>query len=283
MRKRYNENEELLKCIYDIISRILSYNDVTILICRSEVPGYRDVFVRSLDSTARNYRDTETATYMLNPELDITKIIKNILDKLVNTLDIHMVDWHLNTKLRHFEYNDRSLFSEYEIKNNEYKLYGSQFIITQNRTCESAKPVEITHTLGFNSNELDQFLYYNIPIKDTTPPIPTVISICANIQLGYSPTPNITKYNKYNIYTNIYTTINTNKIISNINIHNDKEIASENNVNLNTPDYTSLTEKLNSHDIRITRPIIVITDLLNEVTKITLTELKEYCNGTNTR
>lgn len=280
MKKRYNTNEALFKCIYDIISRILSYKNVTILICRSEVPGYRDVFVRSIDNTARNYRDTETATYMLNPELDITKIIKNILYKLVNTLDIHMVDWYRNPKLRHFEYNDRSLFSSYEIQTNEYKLDGLQFIITQNRNCESAKPVEIKHSLNFNSNELDQFLHYNIPIKDTTPPLPTVLCVVStDIQLGYSATPDITTYNKYDIHT----TIDTNKMTSNVHIHADKEIASEDNINLNAPinipHYTELTEKLNAYDIRITRPIIVIVNLLTEVTKIAINELKEYCNG----
>jgi len=50
-------------------------------------------------------------------------------------------------------------------------------------------------------------------------------------------------------------------------------------MNQNTPDYTELTEKLNAYDIRITRPIIVIVDLLTEVTKIAINELKEYYNG----
>lgn len=284
MKTRYNQNEELFKCIYNIISRILSYNDVTILICKSEITGYTDIFVRSLDHTAQGYNDTKTDIYMVKPTLNIEQIIKSILDKLTNTLDIHMVDWHLNPKLRHFEYIAGSLFSEYEIKHNEYKLNGLQFIVTQNKICGSDvivkanKPVEITHTLNFNNNELNQFLYYNIPIKDTTPPIPTAISLHAGLQLGYSPTPDITAYNKYDICI----AIDTNKMTSNIQMYTDKEIASEDNINLNTPDYVNLTKQLNSHDIRITRPIIAITNLLNEVTKIAINELKECYNG-NTR
>jgi hypothetical protein len=283
MKRIYNQNEELFKCIYDIISRILSYKDVTILICESEITGYcTDVFVRSLDRTARGYNDTETATYMFKSVFDIEQIIRSVLDKLANTLDINVVDWWCKQKtLRHLEFNGNSLFREYELRNNEYKLNGLQFIITQNkpyesnRATETTDPVKITHTLDFNSNESDQYLYYNIPIKDTTPPIPAVLCICANIQLGYSPTPDITIYNKYDMRI----TIDTNKMTSNIHIHANKEIASEDNVNLNTPDYTELTEKLNAYDIRITRPIIVIVDLLTEVTKIAINELKEYYNG----
>jgi hypothetical protein len=283
MKRIYNQNEELFKCIYDIISRILSYKDVTILICESEITGYcTDVFVRSLDRTARGYNDTETATYMFKSVFDIEQIIRSVLDKLANTLDINVVDWWCKQKtLRHLEFNGNSLFREYELRNNEYKLNGLQFIITQNkpyesnRATETTDPVKITHTLDFNSNESDQYLYYNIPIKDTTPPIPAVLCICANIQLGYSPTPDITIYNKYDMRI----TIDTNKMTSNIHIHANKEIASEDNVNLNTPDYTELTEKLNAYDIRITRPIIIIVDLLTEVTKIVINELKEYYNG----
>lgn len=198
---------------------------------------------------------------MVKPTLDIEQIIKSILDKLTDTLDIHMVDWWCKKKtLRHLEFNDNSLFREYELRSNEYKLNGLQFIITQNRKCEFAKPVEITHSLGFNNNELDQFLYYNIPIKDTTPPIPTAIRIYANLQLGYNSTPDITAYNKYDICI----TIDTNEMTSNIQILADKEIASENNIILNTPNYAGLTKQLNRHDIRATRPIVVITDLLTK-------------------
>lgn len=283
MKRIYNQNEELFKCIYDIISRILSYKDVTILIYESEITGYcTDVFVRSLDRTARGYNDTETATYMFKSVFDIEQIIRSVLDKLANTLDINVVDWLCKQKtLRHLEFNGNSLFREYELRNNEYKLNGLQFIITQNkpyesnRATEATDPVKIVHTLDFNSNESDQYLYYNIPIKDTTPPIPVIISIYMALQLGYSPTPDITTYNKYGMHI----TIDTNKMASNIHIHTDKEIASEDNMNLNTPDYTELTEKLNAYDIRITRPIIIIVDLLTEVTKIVINELKEYYNG----
>ena len=225
------------------------------------------------------YTRLETKTYMFKSVVDVTKIIRSVLNKLTDTLDINVVDWWYKKKtLRHLEFNDNSLFDTFELCNNEYKLNGLQFIITQNRPYESnritkaSNPVEITHTLNFNSNEVDQFLYYNIPIKDTTPPIPAVLCICANMQLGYSPTPDITIYNKYDMRI----TIDTNKMTSNIHIHADKEIASEDNMNLNTPDYTELTEKLNAYDIRITRPIIVIVDLLTEVTKIAIIELKEY-------
>ena len=287
MKRSYNQNEELFKCIYDIISRILSYKDVTILICESEITGYcTDVFVRSLDRTARGYNDTETATYMFKSVLDIEQIIRSVLDKLANTLDINVVDWWCKQKtLRHLEFNGNSLFSEYELRNNEYKLNGLQFIITQNkpyesnRATEATDPVKIAHTLDFNSNESDQYLYYNIPIKDTPPPVPVIISIYMTLQLGYSPTPDITTYNKYDMRI----TINTNKMTSNIQMYTNQEIASENNINLNTPDYVNLTKQLNSHDIRVTKPIIVITDLLNEITKITINELKRCYNGTNTR
>lgn len=283
MKTRYNENEELFKCIYDIISRILSYKNVTILICQSEISGYcTDVFVRSPDNMTTGYTRLETKTYMFKSVIDVTKIIRSVLNKLTDTLDINVVDWWCKKKtLRHLEFNDNSLFDTFELRNNEYKLNGLQFIITQNRTYESngiakaSNPVEITHALNFNSNELDQFLYYNIPIKDTTPPIPAVLCICANMQLGYSPTPDITIYNKYDMRI----TIDTNTMTSNIQMYTDKEIASEDNVNLNTPDYTKLTEKLNAYDIRITRPIIIIVDLLTEVTKIVINELKEYYNG----
>lgn len=231
------------------------------------------------------YTRLETKTYMFKSVIDVTKIIRSVLNKLTDTLDINVVDWWCKKKtLRHLEFNDNSLFDTFELRSNEYKLNGLQFIITQNRPYESnriakaSNPVEITHTLNFNSNELDQFLYYNIPIKDTTPPIPAVLCICANMQLGYSSTPEITTYNKYDMRI----TIDTNKMTSNIHIHTDKEIASEDNVNLNTPDYTELTEKLNAYDIRITRPIIVIVDLLTKVTKIAITELKEVNNGTTT-
>jgi hypothetical protein len=286
MKTRYNQNEELFKCIYNIVSRILSYNDVTILICDSEVTGYTDIFVRSLDHTAPRYNNTETATYMVKPTLDVEQIIRSVLTKLTDTLDINVVDWWSKQKtLRHLEFNGNSLFSEYELRNNEYKLRGLQLIVTQNKICGSDviikanKPIEITHSLGFNSNELDQFLYYNIPIKDTTPPIPITISIHAGLQLGYSPTPDITTYNKYDMYI----TIDTNAMTSNIQIHTDKEIASENNINLSTPNYAGLTKQLNNHDIKVTRPIVVITDLLNEITKIAINELKEFNNGTTTR
>lgn len=223
---------------------------------------------------------------MFKSVFDVTKIIKSVLNKLTDTLDINVVDWWCKQKtLRHLEFNDYSLFDRYELRNNEYKLNGLQFIITQNRPYESnqiakaTKPVEITHKLNFNTNEVDQFLYYNIPIKDTTPPIPKILCICANIQLGYSPTPDITACNKYGIGI----IINTNEMTSDIKIYTDKEMISEDNINLNTLDYTSLTDKLNNHDTRITRPIIVIVDLLNEITKIAINELKEVNNGTNTR
>lgn len=177
MKTRYNENEELFKCIYDIISRILSYKNVTILICQSEISDYcTDVFVRSPDNMTTGYTRLETKTYMFKSVIDVTKIIRSVLNKLTDTLDINVVNWWCKKKtLRHLEFNDNSLFDTFELRNNEYKLNGLQFIITQNRTYESngiakaSNPVEITHTLNFNSNELDQFLYYNIPIKDTTP------------------------------------------------------------------------------------------------------------------
>ena len=136
----------------------------------------------------------------------------------------------------------------------------------------------------------NQDILSNIPIKTVSSIIPTCIDIHTNIQI------NIYSQNTIDIvYAERYSTdmlIDTNTMENKVRIYDNGQIKLENKIDLrsngkllsqtaidiNAPDYSSLTEVLNSHDIRVTRPILVITDLLNEITKIAIKELKRYYN-----
>lgn len=141
----------------------------------------------------------------------------------------------------------------------------------------------------------DQDILSNIPIKTVNSVISTSIDIHTNIQI------NIYSQNTIDIvYAERYSTdmlIDTNTMENKVNIYDNGQIKLEDKIDLrsngkllsqtvidiNTPDYSSLIEALNSHDIRVIRPIVVIIDLLNEITKIAINELKEINNGATTR
>ena len=296
MTLQAKETENLFDCIYSILTNILSGRNATILIYKNTNINWVEVLIR-YDLPIRECITSPNKKFILIKKyiFEIINIVDNILrpvlNKLADNLAINIVE-ELNQNIigKYTKYNENSLFDSNEIKYTD-KENGIQFIITQTKPqrpqiIKTQFPVMISHQL-LNT---DQDILSNIPIKTVNSIIPTCIDIHTNIQI------NIYSQNTIDIvYAERYSAdmlINTNTMENKVNIFDNGQIRLENKIDLrsngtllsqtvldiNTPDYSSIEETLNSHDIRVTRPIVVITDLINEVTKIAIKELKRYYN-----
>lgn len=282
--------------IYSILTNILSGRNATILIYKNTNINWVEVLIRydipiKECITDPNKKYIFTRKYIFENINIVDNILRPILNKLADNLAINIVE-ELNQNIigKYTNYNEDSLFDSSEIKYTD-KENGIQFIITQTKPqrpqiIKTQFPVMISHQL-LNT---DQDILSNIPIKTVNSIIPTCIDIHTNIQI------NIYSENAIDIvYAERYSTdmlINTNTMENKVRIYDNGQIKLENKIDLrsngkllsqtvidiNAPDYSSIEETLNSHDIRVTRPILVITDLLNEVTKIAIKELKRYYN-----
>ena len=294
MTLQTKETENLFDCIYSILTNILSGRNATILIYKNTNINWVEVLIR-YDIPIKECITYPNKKYIFENINIVDNILRPVLNKLANNLAINIVE-ELNQNIigRYTNYNENSLFDSSEIKYTD-KENGIQFIITQTKPqrpqiIKTQFPVMISHQL-LNT---DQNVFLNIPIKTVNSVIPAGIDIHTNIQI------NIYSQNTIDIvYAERYSTdmlIDTNTMENKVNIYDNGQIKLEDKIDLrsngkllsqtaidiNTPDYSSLIEALNAYDIRITRPIIAITDLLNEVTKIAINELKECYNG-NTR
>lgn len=282
--------------IYSILTNILSGRNATLLIYKNTNINWVEVLIRydipiKECITDPNKKYIFTRKYIFENINIVDNILRPILNKLADNLAINIVE-ELNQNIigKYTNYNEDSLFDSSEIKYTD-KENGIQFIITQTKPqrpqiIKTQFPVMISHQL-LNT---DQDILSNIPIKTVNSIIPTCIDIHTNIQI------NIYSENAIDIvYAERYSTdmlINTNTMENKVRIYDNGQIKLENKIDLrsngkllsqtvidiNAPDYSSIEETLNSHDIRVTRPILVITDLLNEVTKIAIKELKRYYN-----
>lgn len=296
MTLQAKETENLFDCIYSILTNILSGRNATILIYKNTNINWVEVLIRydlpiRECITSPNKKYISTRKYIFENINIVDNILRPVLNKLADNLAINIVE-ELNQNIigKYTKYNENSLFDSNEIKYTD-KENGIQFIITQTKPqrpqiIKTQFPVMISHQL-LNT---DQDILSNIPIKTVNSIIPTCIDIHTNIQI------NIYSQNTIDIvYAERYSAdmlINTNTMENKVNIFDNGQIRLENKIDLrsngtllsqtvldiNTPDYSSIEETLNSHDIRVTRPIVVITDLINEVTKIAIKELKRYYN-----
>lgn len=294
MTLQNKEIENLFDCMYSILTNILSGRNATILVYKNTNINWIEVLIRYA-IPAKGIPTGTTRKYIFENINIVDNILRPVLNKLADNLAINIVE-ELNQNIigRYTKYNENSLFDSSEIKYTD-KENGIQFIITQTKPqrpqiIKTQFPVMVSHQL-LNTNE---DILLNIPIKTTNSVIPACIDIHTNIQI------NIYSQNTIDIvYAKRYSTdmlIDTNTMENKVRIYDNGQIRLEDKIDLrsngtllskttidaNTPDYTSLTDKLNDHNNRITIPIIVITDLLNEVTKVAINELKECCNGTNT-
>lgn len=216
-----------------------------------------------------------------------------ILKILADNLTINIVEWKKPLTGNYYNYNENSLFDSSEIIHTE-KADGIQFIITQTKPqrpqiIKTQFPVMVFHQL-LDSN---QDILSNIPIKNVKAIIPTCIDIHTGIQINlYSHnTTDIIYAERYSsdMQIDINTMTNSISIFDNgqirledkIDLRSNGKCLSQTTIDINTPDYSSIEETLNNHDTRVTRPIVVITDLLNEVTKIAINELKRCYNDNN--
>lgn len=301
MTLQTKETENLFDCIYSILTNILSGRNATILIYKNTNINWVEVLIRydipiKECITDPNKKYIFTRKYIFENINIVDNILRPVLNKLADNLAINIVE-ELNQNIigKYTNYNKNLLFDSSEIEYTD-KENGIQFIITQTKPqrpqiIKTQFPVMISHQL-LNT---DQDVFLNIPIKTVNAVIPTGVDLHTNIQI------NIYSQNTIDIvYAERYSTdmlIDTNTMENKVSIYDNGQIKLEDKIDLrsngkllsqtaidiNTPDYSSLTETLNSHDTRITRPIITITDLLNEVTKIAINELKEVNNGTTTR
>ena len=296
MTLQAKETENLFDCIYSILTNILSGRNATILVYKNTNINWVEVLIRydipiKECITNPNKKYIFTRKYIFENINIVDNILRPVLNKLADNLAINIVE-ELNQNIigKYTKYNENSLFDSNEIKYTD-KENGTQFIITQTKPqrpqiIKTQFPVMISHQL-LNTNQ-DVFL--NIPIKTVNSIIPTCIDLRTNIQI------NIYSQNTIDIiYAERYSAdmlIDTNTMENKVNIFDNGQIKLEDKIDLrsngtllsqtvidiNTPDYSSIEETLNSHDIRVTRPIVVITDLLNEITKIAIKELKRYYN-----
>ena len=296
MTPQTKETENLFDCIYSILTNILSSRNATILVYKNTNINWVEVLIRydipiKECITSPNKKYIFTRKYIFENINIVDNILRPILNKLADNLAINIVE-ELNQNIigKYTNYNENSLFDSSEIKYTD-KENGIQFIITQTKPqrpqiIKTQFPVMISHQL-LNT---DQDILSNIPIKTVNSIIPTCIDIHTNIQI------NIYSENAIDIvYAERYSTdmlIDTNTMENKVRIYDNGQIKLENKIDLrsngkllsqtvidiNAPDYSSIEETLNSHDIRVARPILVITDLLNEVTKIAIKELKRYYN-----
>ena len=296
MTLQTKETENLFDCIYSILTNILSGRNATILIYKNTNINWVEVLIRydipikeCITDPSKKY--IFTRKYIFENINIVDNILRPVLNKLADNLAINIVE-ELNQNIigKYTKYNENSLFDSSEIKYTD-KENGIQFIITQTKPqrpqiIKTQFPVMISHQL-LNT---DQDVFLNIPIKTVNSVIPASVDLHTNIQI------NIYSQNTIDIvYAERYSTdmlIDTNTMENKVNIFDNGQIRLEDKINLrsngtllsqtvidiNTPDYSSIEETLNSHDIRVTRPIIVITDLLNEITKIAIKELKRYYN-----
>ena len=299
MTLQTKETENLFDCIYSILTNILSGRNATILIYKNTNINWVEVLIRydipiKECITDPNKKYIFTRKYIFENINIVDNILRPVLNKLADNLAINIVE-ELNQNIieKYTNYNENLLFDSSEIKYTD-KENGIQFIITQTKPqrpqiIKTQFPVMISHQL-LNT---DQDVLLNIPIKTVNSVIsviPASVDLHTNIQI------NIYSQNTIDIvYAERYSTdmlIDTNTMENKVSIYDNGQIKLENKIDLrsngkllsqtaidiNAPDYSSLTEVLNSHDIRVTRLILVITDLLNEVTKIAIKELKRYYN-----
>ena len=301
MTLQTKETENLFDCIYSILTNILSGRNATILIYKNTNINWVEVLIRynipiKECITDPNKKYIFTRKYIFENINIVDNILRPVLNKLADNLAINIVEELNQNIIRNCtNYNENSLFDSSEIKYTD-KENGTQFIITQTKPqrpqiIKTQFPVMVSYQL-LNT---DQDVFLNIPIKTVNSVIPAGVDLHTNIQI------NIYSQNTIDIvYAERYSTdmlIDTNTMENKVSIYDNGQIKLEDKIDLrsngkllsqtaidiNTPDYSSLTETLNNHDIRVTRPIVVITDLLNEITKITIKELKEVNHGTNTR
>lgn len=290
MTLQTKETENLFDCIYSILTNILSGRNATILVYKNTNINWVEVLIR-YDLPIKEYITGPNKKYIFENINIVDNILRPVLNKLANNLAINIVE-ELNQNIigKYTNYNENSLFDSSEIKYTD-KENGTQFIITQTKPqrpqiIKTQFPVMISHQL-LNT---DQDVFLNIPIKTVNSVIPAGVDLHTNIQI------NIYSQNTIDIvYAEKYSTdmlIDTNTMGNKVSIYDNGQIKLEDKIDLrsngkllsqtaidiNTPDYSSIEETLNSHDTRVTRPIITITDLLNEVTKIAIKELKRYYN-----
>ena len=289
-----NEVKELFNCIYSIVTNILSGRNATILVYKNTEMNCVEVLI-CYAIPVKGFTTGTTCKYVFKNINIAQNILQPILKTLAENLAVNIVEWKKPLTGNYYNYNENSLFDSSEIIHTE-KADGIQFIITQIKPqrpqiIKTQFPVMVHHQLL----DSEQDVLVNIPIKNVDVIIPTCIDIHTNIQINlYSQnTTDIIYAERYSSDMRIDINTMTNRISifdngqirleDRIDLRSNGKCLSQTTIDINTPDYSSIKETLNNHDTRITRPIIVIVDLLNEITKIAINELKRYYNGTNTR
>lgn len=289
-----NEVKEMFNCIYSIITNILSGRNATILVYKNTEMNCVEILIRYA-IPVKGFTTGTTCKYIFKNINIAQNILQPILKILAENLAVNIVEWKKPLTGNYYNYNENSLFDSSEIIHTE-KADGIQFIITQTKPqrpqiIKTQFPVMVRHQLL----DSEQDVLSNIPIKNVDTIIPTCIDIHTSIQINlYSQnTTDIIYAERYSsdMRIDINTMTNCISIFDNgqirledrIDLRSNGKCLYQTTIDINTPDYSSIEEALNSHDIRVTRPIIAITDLLNEVTKIVINELKEVNNGTTTR